>query len=54
MTDMVCLTWSVNEIQPRTESYSGKKDREVQIVIAVQMAGSVWKSKHFKMKSSND
>lgn len=32
----------------------GRTDREVQIVIALQMAGSVWKSKHFKMKSSND
>lgn len=29
-------------------------DREVWILIPLQMAGSVWKSKHFKMKSSND
>lgn len=27
---------------------------EVQIMIVLQMAGSVWKSKHFKMKSLND
>lgn len=30
------------------------QDREVWILIPLQMAGSVWKSKHFKMKSSND
>lgn len=33
---------------------SESKDREVWILIALQMAVPVWKSKHFKMKSSND
>lgn len=45
-----------SEIQTYTERYREKEGRteKVQIVIVLQMAGSVWKSKHFKMRSSND
>lgn len=47
----------VGDGAPGSHREAGRQESEdggVWILIPLQMAGSVWKSKHFKMKSSND